>query len=335
MKSFPAALVLLLVCSPAPGQHEDHHAGHHSVAKEARLLAIDDGAGELTVRLGPLQLPARSDHMKVAQPADQHVSVAFDGWIVAYHPRITDSAGTALPGRVLHHVGFWNEGRSDFLCPNKQEHIFGAGGEMNQWPPLPGLGYPVKKGDRIRVNAMFHNPTDHTFSAAYLEVRVKYHRKGEGQPLRSVYPAWFDVKKCGVSSYGLSPGANHRSARFRLRHSGRLVGVGGHMHDYGTWLSLKDAAGDQELARLNAQLDASGQITSVPIIDFMQRGGLALKAGQEIEVAARYDNPTGKEINNGAMGIVVGYFLPDKDAELAQHSRRGDPTNRRRPLQNR
>ena len=66
-----------------------------------------------------------------------------------------DGAGQPEPGRLLHHVAFYNTARPDFLCPNKQEHIFGAGGEMNDWPALPGVGYRVRKGDRIRISTMF------------------------------------------------------------------------------------------------------------------------------------------------------------------------------------
>jgi hypothetical protein len=30
-----------------------------------------------------------------------------------------------------------------------------------------------------------------------------------------------------------------------------------------------------------------------------------------------YDNPTGKLLRDGAMGIVVGYFVPSDDAQMA------------------
>ncbi len=110
-----------------------------------------------------------------------YLVVPFEGWLKAYHPRMTDAAGATLPGRVAHHVAFWNTARSDFLCPNKLEHIFGAGGEMNDWLALPGYGYRVRKGDRILVTSMFHNPTDASYPSAWLQVKIEYQLAGEGQ----------------------------------------------------------------------------------------------------------------------------------------------------------
>jgi hypothetical protein len=67
---------------------------------------------------------------------------------------LVDANGNEVPGRVLHHTAFWNENRADFLCPNKEEHIFGAGDEMTNWIQVPGYGYRVQKGDKIRIETM-------------------------------------------------------------------------------------------------------------------------------------------------------------------------------------
>ena len=113
-------------------------AAQHAVAEGVALAVSDDAAaGMLTLRLGPLDLPAASHHMKVAQPPERGFAVPFDGWLRAYHPRLTDAEGRPVPNRLLHHVAFWNTERPDFLCPAKEEHIFGAGGEMNDWMAVP------------------------------------------------------------------------------------------------------------------------------------------------------------------------------------------------------
>jgi len=139
MRVISTLAVIFLCAAAVAAQHEHHtsqpqghHGVHHATAAGVKLEQRDDTAAQtLTVRLGPLNLPANSDHSVVAQAADQYLELAFDGWIIAYHPRLTDAAGNTIPGRLLHHVAFWNVSRSDFLCPNKEEHIFGAGGEMN------------------------------------------------------------------------------------------------------------------------------------------------------------------------------------------------------------
>ncbi len=312
-------LVVMVAAGTAGPQHEHHPMARHKIAAGVKLDVQDHAAAQvLTVRLGPLNLPAYSDHMAVAQPPNLFLTIPFDGWIIAYHARLVDDAGKPLPGRLLHHVGFWNTARPDFLCPNKQEHIFGAGGEMNDWPAVPGVGYRVAPGDRIRINTMFHNPTAVSHPETYIEVRMEYKQLlADGPQLKNVYPTWFDVQRCGNSGYDLSPGKNVTSGEFTLGYSGVLLGVGGHMHDYGRRLELVNVTRTEPVAQLESKLDAEGRILSMPIVTFAERGGYRLNQGERIKVTATYDNPTGKPLPDGAMGIVVGYFLPDNDTSLA------------------
>jgi hypothetical protein len=253
----------------------------------------------------------------VAQAPAFFLEVPFDGWITAYHPRLVGGAGQPEPSRLLHHVAFYNTARPDFLCPNKEEHIFGAGGEMNDWPALPGFGYRVHKGERIRVSTMFHNPTATSYSETWLEVNLDYHSPAKGEPLKSVYPAWFDVGECGNSGYDLGPGKTLKVGQFELGFSGLLLGVGGHMHDYGRQLDLFNVTRGEDIATLKAQLDPSGKIQGMPVVRFTDRGGYKLSKGDVLRVSSIYDNPLGKPIPEGAMGIVVGYFLPDNDGQVA------------------
>lgn len=320
MRRICMIVAVLLLATAAGAQHE-HHGMQHATAAGVKLEQREDAAAQtITLRLGPLNLPANSDHSAVAQPPDQYLDLLFDGWIIAYHPRLTDAAGNTIPGRLLHHVAFWNVSRSDFLCPNKEEHIFGAGGEMNDWPALPGFGYPVAKGNRIRINTMFHNPTDTSYPEAYIEVVIEYRRTGTAQ-LRSVYPTWFDVMECGNSGYNLDPGQNFHQGSFTLKHTGTLLGVGGHMHDYGTLLELQNVTRDENIARLAPQVDTEGRIRSMPIVTFLEQGGYRLNRGETLRVTSAYNNRAGKPLPDGAMGIVVGYFLPDNDAEMTAHVR--------------
>lgn len=308
-------LLLILVATSAFAQHQHHAMTPQSAA---RLTAQDDAATHVfTLRLGPVNLPARADHSQVAQAAPQMLSVPVDGYFTAYHPRLVDAGGHVLPNRLLHHVAFWNTGRPDFLCPNKLEHIFGAGGEMNDWPAVPGIGYRVHPGDQVRVDLMLHNPTDAAYPDAYLEVRIEYLPMGAQPNLRAVYPTWFDVQECAGSGYDLQPGQNVTSGKFTLGYSGRLLGVGGHLHDYGESLELVDTTTGAQVAALRSQQDANGRIVSMPIRVFAQQGGLPLAKNDVLKVTATYLNPTGKPLPEGAMGIAVGYFLPDNDAELA------------------
>ena len=310
----------------ASAQHEhpqhNHHGMAHQTAAGVKLEAKDDVAAQvIALRLGPLDLPAHTDHMATAQPPDLFWAVPIDGWLVGYHPRLVDAAGNPEPGRLLHHVAFWNTSRSDFLCPNKEEHLFGAGGEMNDWPAVPGYGYRVRQGERIRIETMFHNPTDTSYPQTYLEIRIEYRAgsaaAGRPEAIKSIYPTWFDVMQCSPSGYDLQAGKNVTTGEITVKYAGTLLGVGGHLHDYGRRLVLENLTRNEEVAALDAKLDAAGHIVAMPVQTFFDRGGYRLNRGERLRVTATYENPEGKPLADGAMGIVVGYFVPDNDTQMA------------------
>lgn len=312
MKSAWLVACLSLMVAPLPSQHHDMPDMSMPVSSTATLAVKDDPAAQLlTVKLGPLNLPAHTDHSHAAQPRPQFLKIPFDGWIIAYHPRLVDGSGNSIPGRLLHHVAFYNTSRPDFVCPNKQEHIFGAGGEMNDWPATPGFGYRVHPGDRIRITSMFHNPTTTSYPDAWLEVQIEYRPTGAASPsLKSVYPTWLDVKSCADSSYDLKPGRNVTTGDVTMNYPGILLGVGGHMHDYGRELVLTNLTRKQTVAALPSKLDSSGHMISMPIVLFMSQGGYKVARGDRMQITATYQNPTGRLLPQGAMAIVVGYFLP-------------------------
>jgi hypothetical protein len=304
-------------------QHSQSHDGfmkggmHHAIAKGVVLGAkTDETSHIITLRIGPMTLPANTSHMKMPQPPDLVWSIPMNGWLLAYHPKLVDASGNTVPGTVLHHVAFWNENRSDFLCPNKEEHIFGAGSELTDWAQIPGFGYRVEKGDHIRIETMIHNPTANAYDDVFLEVTIPYLNNVTPAPVKNFYPTWMDAKSCGNSSYDLPPGLSKKVGSVLIKYSGVLLGVGGHMHDYGQQLTLEDSSAKDPVATLTAKTDALGHLLSIPVVTFFQNGGYHFSAGNMLTITATYNNPTGKLLPSGAMGIVVGYFVPQDPSAL-------------------
>ena len=303
---------------------------HHAMAKGVKLeQRMEAATRTITLRVGPMTLPAHTNHMKMPQPPDVFWTIPLDAWLLAYTPKLVDASGNEVPGRVLHHVAFWNENRADFLCPNKEEHIFGAGGEMTVWAEIPGYGYRVQKGDKIRIETMVHNPTDTGYDGIYLEVQIPYQETnaaaGAAPAVKSVYPAWMDVESCGNSGYDLKPGKNVTIGTVPVKYDGILLGVGGHMHDYAKEIVLEDATRKETVATLDAKVDDHGQLLSMPVVTFFDKGGYKFAAGDQLRITATYDNPTGRLLRDGAMGIVVGYFVPADDAMMAALRRTPKP----------
>jgi hypothetical protein len=313
-------------------QHGSHDGGfmqggmHHAVAKGVTLeQKMDAAAHTIALRVGPIDLPAHTSHMKMPQPPDVYWTIPLEGWLLAYTPRLVDASGNAVPGIVLHHTAFWNTNRADFLCPNKEEHIFGAGGEMTNWIQIPGYGYKVQKGDKIRVETMVHNPTDTSYDKVYLEVQIPYQEAAAdgAAAVKSYYPAWMDAKSCGNSGYDLPAGKSEKTGTVAVKYSGVLLGVGGHMHDYAKQIVLEDATRKETVTTLEAKVDEQGHLLSMPTVTFFDRGGYKFAAGDVLKIDATYDNPTGTLLRDGAMGIVVGYFVPADDAAMAALRRNG------------
>jgi len=322
--------------APSPDMGHMHHGGfmqqgmHHAVAKGVTLDAkVDAARHTVTLSVGPMNLPAHTSHMKMPQPPDLVWEVPMDGWLLAYHPRLVDANG-AVPGTVLHHVAFWNENRADFLCPNKEEHIFGAGSEMTDWAEVLGYGYRVQKGDKIRVETMMYNPTATSYDKVSLEVQIPYADANSGsgaKMIQNVYPAWMDVASCGNSGYDLPAGKSEKTGMVTVKYDGMLLGVGGHLHDYGKQISLQDVSRKETVAILEAKADAHGHLESVPVKLFVQEGGYKFAANDVLKISARYDNPTGKLLRDGAMGIAVGYFVATDDAKMAALRRKAKPSH--------
>ena len=319
------------------GMEHMHHGGfmqegmHHAVAKGVMLDARADAAAHIiTLREGPMTLPANTDHMKMPQPPDLVWVAPMDGWLLAYHPKLVDASGGAVPGTVLHHTAFWNENRADFLCPNKEEHIFGAGSEMTDWAEIPGYGYRVQKGDKIRIETMMYNPTRTSYDKVYLQVQIPYADANAGSAakmIQNIYPAWMDVTSCGDSGYDLPAGKSEKTGTVTVKYDGVLLGVGGHLHDYGRQVLLQDVSRKETVATLDAKVDAQGRLESVPVKLFVQEGGYKFSAGDMLKISARYENPTGKILRDGAMGIAVGYFVAADDAKMATLRRKAKPAH--------
>jgi hypothetical protein len=63
----------------------------------------------------------------------------------------------------------------------------------------------------------------------------------------------------------------------------------------------------------------------MPVVTFFDKGGYKFAAGDQLRITATYDNPTGRLLRDGAMGIVVGYFVPADDAMMTALRRTPKP----------
>jgi hypothetical protein len=186
---------------------------------------------------------------------------------------------------------------------------------------VPGYGERVQKREKIRIETMMYNPTATSYEKAFLEVVIPFQETpGDASAAatrKNVYPAWMDVTSCGNSGYDLPAGKSEKTGTVTVKYDGVLLGVGGHLHDYGKQIVLQDVSRKETVATLDAMADAQGHLESVPVKLFFQDGGYKFASGDVLKISATYDNPTGKLLRDGAMGIAVGYFAAADDAKMA------------------
>src|SRR5256884_3434344 len=86
-----------------------------------------------------------------------------------------------------------------------------------------------------------------------------------------------------------------------VKYDGVLLGVGGHLHDYGRQIVLEDLTRKETAATLDAKVDEKGRLEAVPVKLFVEEGGFKLSAGDVLKTSATYDNPTAKLLRSGAI----------------------------------
>jgi hypothetical protein len=155
--------------------------------------------------------------------------------------------------------------------------------------------------------------------------------KNQNPPPVNALPIYMDVNLTvgGTNTFDVPPGKSAKAYDFTLPVGGRLLGVGGHMHDYGTRVRLEDVESGKVLTQVVAQRDSAGKLLKVGRKLFGVSGeGLKLKANRRYRVVGEYDNPTGETRVKGAMASMVGLFVPDDLKRWPAVDPR-DPTYRR------
>src|SRR5437667_10839491 len=126
-----------------------------------------------------------------------------------------------------------------------------------------------------------------------------------------------DAAACGNSGYDLPAGKSEKTGTVTVKYDGVLLGVGGHLHDYGKKIILQDVSRKETVATLDAKSDAEGHLESVPVKLFVQDGGYKFAEGDVLKLAGTYDNPTGKPSGYAAMGIALAYFAASDAMNMA------------------
>jgi hypothetical protein len=285
-------------------------------------VSVDSAHHELTITSGPFDLPnmpPMDSHamMDLGMSHDtpiQNFVWPVDGWFRGYRVTLTDARGQPVPRHVMHHLIMVNFSRRQLLY-SAAERLMGAGTETDEEVSVPKtIGVPMKPGMKLGMYVAWHNDTGKDLDDVYLNITMLWTPKNQNPQPVNALPIYMDVNLTvgGSNTFDVPPGRSTKAYEFTLPVGGRLLGVGGHMHDYGTRVRLEDAATGKVLTQIVAERAPDGKLVQMSRKLFGVSGeGLKLKAGHRYRVVGQYDNPTGEIRVKGAMAHMVGLFVPD------------------------
>jgi hypothetical protein len=305
-------LLLSLIFVVATG--DEPARGSSADASGARIFR-DDHAGTLVLDLAPMDLPANTPHHGIAQPPVATLEIPESGSIYGFRVQVVDSAGHELPDELIHHFNLIDPDHRELFLPISRRLL--AAGHETGAIRLPRLlfGVPLKRGEHVVASAMVENLTPAAYRGARVRLVMRFTPERRPWPLFSASPWQMDVAfPVGDKSFTLPPGRSSRAYEGSPAVPGKIVGLGGHMHDYGRIIEFADVTTGEVIYRAAPVADSSGRIASIPIAMLYgwTRLGVHIVPAHRYRIAVSYDNPTGAPIPDGGMGVVGGLFVPDR-----------------------
>jgi len=325
------ALCALFVAAAAGAQEtrggETRMASAHSADQPSlpldrnELVTVRTLADQRVVEfvIGPVELEAGMEHLRLPI---QMAEFPVDGWMHGFEIEMVDSAGEPLPLGLLHHVNFIDPDKRELFSPIARRVM--AAGRETATERLPDLiGYPIADGDRMLIATMFANPLEQDYLDANLVVRFFYSAEADGfmQP-RDIFPFYMDVMgHVGVKDFPVPPGRTVQSWEGQPAVDGRILAIGGHVHDYATRLALIDVTSGKTLWEVEPDGTPGGHVTGVPSDKFLWTLGKKIYADHVYRIEVEYDNPLDVAAPDGGMGAIGGAVWVGKDVEWPDFDR--------------
>jgi hypothetical protein len=286
------------------------------------------GQQQKVVRYGPFALPAAAPdagHHGTEVPGlqfnvEKPCSDCYITGMQADLVKADGSRGGYSNGVMLHHMLLFNRdtGRTDATCGSSVlgllgQRFFASGDERTASVMPRGFGYRVGAGSSWshmwELMTMSNVP-----ESVYIQVTFDW-VPGSTAGMTNVEPVWLDVDQCGDSEVDVPAGRSSVPYTWTVNRPGNLVGIGGHLHDYGVNLTMRNdstgqmfcdsvaAYGESPLYVDHMGMEHISSMTSCGNADGTPVATLA--NGQRVTISANYDAPQAEQ---GVMGIAVGYI---------------------------
>src|SRR5690606_13490141 len=144
------------------------------------------------------------------------------------------------------------------------------------------IGVPMAPGMDLGFYIAWHNDTGADLDGVYLEMTLIYSPKNQNPRPVDVLPFYMDVNLTsgGSNVYDVPPGRSEKAWEFTQPVGGRLLGYGGHLHDFGVQVRLEDVETGKVIARVKAERQPDGKVSGVSrSLPGVRGSGVRLKAG--------------------------------------------------------
>jgi hypothetical protein len=240
-----------------------------------------------------------------------------NGWVRGVRLRIFDADDKPLSRKLVHHINVVNFGRRQLFYPIP-ERIIAMGEETEDIRIPAAVGIPVSADTPMAALVMWHNHSPNMIKGVSFEMTVEYSPMNLVPKPVGVLPVYLDVMNpIGKDvDFDLPAGPTTWKKDYHLPLNGRIIGVGGHAHDFATSLALQDVTDStkpRQLVNLQIRLAPKGYIQSVERqLPGITRAGIKLQDSHIYRLVGKYDNPTGKMIEKGGMLHMALLYVPDR-----------------------
>jgi hypothetical protein len=257
-------------------------------------------------------------HAHAPEPPVSLAVLPIGGSLYGFRIEVLDGSGATLPTDLIHHVNVIDPDSRELFLPISRR-VLAAGRETGvKRLPRFVFGLPVAAGQRLIVIAVLHNPTGRDFQHVRVRIVLEYVPGSRPWPVFHGYTFQLDVAfPVGDKAFDLPVGRSVKSYEGSPAVPGKIVAIGGHMHDYGVRIEFADATTGEVLWHAEPVVDSAGRLQAIPVgrLYGLTRLGVPVSPDRRYRVTVVYDNPTGLVLRAGGMGVVGGLFVPDGAVE--------------------
>lgn len=294
-------------------------------------VSVDSGKKEVLLLAGPFDIEGGGGSGHVHHEHEMEYPVIrfawpTDGWLRGFRLEVTDGDGNPIDRRLIHHLNLVNFGRRQLFYP-AVERTLAVGQETGDITLPATIGVPITAGTPMGLIVAWHNEKPEPVIDVMVRLTLIWSPTNQMPRPKDVIFVYADVLyPIGRNAnFDLPAGPSSFTREFEMTVSGRVLGAGGHLHDYGREIRFERlgeggrgaGGGGQEdaetIIRLPAKSDATGRLAEIGrTLPGIWGQGIRLKAGERYRLIGTYLNPTGEAITEGAMVHLAMMFTPDR-----------------------